>query len=176
MAEATMCIPYMRARAESLTNVVMDVTPDAVLIVDQALHIQDLSPSAERMFNQRRATMVGRPLHTLIHAVKDFLQVRETGVPVLNQVVNLKDGLVVEQSIVPVGGEELIVAILRDVTEREQQRREIEHIRDVTLHRSQEVINKQMRVAHQIAGLLGETTAETKVLLTQLARLIEESS
>jgi hypothetical protein len=34
MAEATMCIPYMRARTESLHTVVMDVTPNAILVVD----------------------------------------------------------------------------------------------------------------------------------------------
>ena len=30
------------------------------------------------------------------------------------------------------------------------------------------MINKQMMVAQEIAGLLGETTAETKVTLTKL--------
>ena len=73
----------------------------------------------------------------------------------------------------PVRGQQLMVAILRDVTEREQQREAMDRIRSEALKRSQEVINKQMRVAHEIAGLLGETTAETKVLLTQLARLME---
>ena len=39
---------------------------------------------------------------------------------------------------------------------------------------AQEVIKKQMMVAHEIASLLGETTAETKVTLTKLKTLIEE--
>ena len=33
---------------------------------------------------------------------------------------------------------------------------------------AQRVIDKQMMVAQEIAGLLGETTAETKVTLTKL--------
>jgi PAS domain S-box-containing protein len=174
MAEGTMCIPYMRARAESLTNIVMDVAPYAILILDQALHIQDLSPSAEQMFGCRRSTAIGRPLREVVPLVDDFVAVRDTGEPVLNKVVTLRDDLTVEKAIVPVGGEQLIVAILRDVTQQDQQRKELERIRSETLARSQEVIKQQMRLAHQIAGLLGETTAETKVLLTQLARLMEE--
>jgi PAS domain S-box-containing protein len=174
MAEATMCIPYMRSRAESLTHVVMDVTPNPILIVDRALHIQDLSASAERMFGCQRATVIGRPLRTVVPVIDDFVSVRDAGEPVLNRVAYLRDDLVVEKAIVPVGGENLIVAIFHDVTERELQRREIKRIRAETLKHSQEVIHKQMRVAHEIAGLLGETTAETKVLLTQLARLMEE--
>lgn len=174
MAEATMCIPYMRARAESLTHVVMQVTPNAILIIDGALHIQDLSSSAERMFNTRRSAILGRTLRELIPALDEFMDVRETGQPVLNRVARLRDDLIVEENIVPVGGQNLIVVILRDVTDRERQREDLERLRTETLARSQEVIKQQMRVAHEIAGLLGETTAETKVLLTQLARLIEE--
>jgi hypothetical protein len=37
-----------------------------------------------------------------------------------------------------------------------------------TIEMAQKVIDKQMMVAQQIAGLLGETTAETKVTLTKL--------
>lgn len=42
-----------------------------------------------------------------------------------------------------------------------------------TLLLTQEVINKQMTVAQEIASLLGETTAETKVALTKLKKLVE---
>jgi len=142
MAEATMCIPYMRSRAESLTNVVMDVTPNPIVIVDKALHIQGMSHSAEETFGVNVMAARGKSL----------------------------------RAIVPVGGENLMVAIMRDVTESVRAREMSTHIRAETLARSQEVISKQMRVAHEIASLLGETTAETKVLLTQLGRLMEESN
>ncbi len=175
MAETTMCIPYMRTRAESLTNVVMDVTPDAILVVDKALHVQDISRSAEQMFHCHRLAIRGKPLREIIPTVDDFLAVRDTGRPMLNKIVRLRDDLTVAQSIMPVGGENLMVAILSNVTEREHDREEMERIRAETLQRTQEVINKQMRVAHEIAGLLGETTAETKTLLTRLARLMKES-
>ncbi|MBT9137558.1 MAG: Iron hydrogenase 1 [Syntrophomonadaceae bacterium] len=175
MAEATMCIPYMRTRAESLTNVVMDVTPNAVLVMDKSLHLQDISRSAEQMFHCHRLAVRGKPLRELIPIVEDFLIVRDTGQPLLRKIVRLRDDLRVIQNIMPVGGENLMVAILSDVTETEQHREEMERLRAETLQRTQEVINKQMRVAHEIAGLLGETTAETKTLLTRLKRLMEES-
>ncbi|MCL0082144.1 hypothetical protein M1O14_00190 [Dehalococcoidia bacterium] len=93
MAEATMCIPYMRTRAESLTNVVMDVTPNAVLILDNTLHVQDISLTAERMFNCHRVAVRGKPLGELIPIVDDFLSVRDTGKPLLNKIVRLRDDL-----------------------------------------------------------------------------------
>jgi PAS domain S-box-containing protein len=185
MAEATMCIPYMRARAESLNSVVMDVTPNAIVIVDGDLRIQDMSRSAERMLGHSRTTARGKPLQAFVSIVDDFIHVRETGEPVMNKVVRmprLNNGggeLIVEKTVVPVTGasaagdqHHLMLAIFRDVTEREQQRQELETLRAETIQRTQEVISRQMRVAHEIAGLLGETTAETKTVLTQLTKLL----
>jgi PAS domain S-box-containing protein len=185
MAEATMCIPYMRARAESLNSVVMDVTPNAIVIVDGDLRIQDMSISAERMFGHSRTGARGKPLQHVIPVVQDFVHVRDTGEPVQNKIVKMPrpngggGELIVEKTIVTVAGpsstqgsHSLMMAVFRDVTEREQQRQELETLRTETLQRTQEVIAKQMRVAHEIAGLLGETTAETKVVLTQLSKLL----
>jgi PAS domain S-box-containing protein len=137
------------------------------------------------MFGHSRTSARGKPLQQVIPVVHDFVQVRDTGQPVQNKIVRMpkvSNGggeLVVEKTIVPVagpsnpeGGHNLMLAIFRDVTEREQQRRELETLRTETLQRTQEVITKQMRVAHEIAGLLGETTAETKVVLTQLSKLL----
>ena len=190
MAEPTMCIPYMRARAESLHSVVMDVTPNAIVIVDSDLQVQDMSISAERMFGHSRMSARGKPLGQIIPVIQDFVTVRDTGQVIQNKIVRMPrpkangagkpDGdLIVEKTIVPVAGpsgnrssHNLMLAIFRDVTEREQQRQELETLRAETLQRTQDVIRRQMRVAHEIAGLLGETTAETKVVLTQLTKLL----
>ncbi len=45
-----------------------------------------------------------------------------------------------------------------------------------TLERTQEVVSKQMRVAHEIAQLLGETTAESKMMVSRLAKLLGEGN
>ncbi|MHB1357703.1 MAG: [Fe-Fe] hydrogenase large subunit C-terminal domain-containing protein [Anaerolineae bacterium] len=174
MAEATMCIPYMRRRSESLRQVVMDVTPNAILIVDEHLYLHELSPSAEKLLGCRRASCVGKPLTDIMPVVDGLVRVRDLGQPVMGETIKLRDGLIVEQTIVPVKKHNLLLAILRDVTEREQQRTNLEHLRTEMLTRTQEVVNRQMRVAHEIAQLLGETTAESKVMLSRLATLIKE--
>lgn len=174
MAEPTMCIPYMRRRAESLRQVVMDVTPNAILIVDSRLYVQDLSPSAEKLLRTRRHQALGRPLDAILPAVEGFSRVRNSGTPILHEVVRLRPDLVVEQTIVPVEGQNLLMAILRDITERERQGEELEHIRSEALAHSQTVVKNQMRVAHEIAELLGETTAEARMALSRLAELLEK--
>ncbi|MBC7257661.1 MAG: 4Fe-4S binding protein [Chloroflexi bacterium] len=177
LAEATMCIPYTRKRAESLRQVIMAVTQDPVITVDTRLHIQDMSPSAEAMLRCSLPQVMGHPLDEVAPPVvlQGFESVRRTGQPIIRQRLAL-NGLIVEQTIVAVKDQNLIVGILRDVTEHEQQRAQLERIREETLQRTQEVVIKQMRVAHEIAQLLGETTADAKIMLSRLAKLLEEES
>jgi len=52
-----------------------------------------------------------------------------------------------------------------------------QHYRELkaqTLQRAQEVISKEMQTAQEIARLLGETAAETKVILVKLMSLFQE--
>jgi PAS domain S-box-containing protein len=171
-----MCIPYMRRRAESLRGLMMDVTPNAIIVVDTRLYIQDISPSAERMFNTRQMAVAGKPLQALTPMIDGFTRVRDTQRPILNERVVMRDDLIVEQTILPVDGQSLIVGILHDVTDRERQHEQLERLRTETLARTQEVVKNQMRVAHEIAQLLGETTAETKTMLSRLAKLLQEDA
>ncbi len=67
----------------------------------------------------------------------------------------------------------LIMAIFTNITESERQKQSFETVKKETLLKAQEVINKQMRVAQEIAGILGETTAESKVLLKRLINIVE---
>lgn len=174
MAEVTMCIPYMRSRSESLRQVVMDVSPNSIVILDNHLGIQDMSPSAEHIFSCSLAEVKGKHISHLIPLYDDFINVRDTGKPIIGKIRRLSDRIVVEQNIVRVEGQSLLVAIMRDITEHEAQKRKFLELRSQTLEQTREVIRKQMRVAHEIAHLLGETTAESKMIVSHLAKLLEE--
>ena len=174
MAEVTMCIPYMRSRSESLRQVVMDVSPNSIVILDNHLGIQDMSPSAEHLFGCSLSDMKGKHVSRLIPLYDDFVSVRDTGQPVIAKIRRLNDSIVAEQNIVRVEGQSLLVAIMRDITEHETEKSKFHALRAQTLEQTREVVRKQMRVAHEIAHLLGETTAESKMIVSHLAKILEE--
>jgi len=174
MAEVTMCIPNMRSRDESLRQVVMDLIPNAIIIFDNDLIVHDMSPSAERLFQCRLSDIEGRHLSNLVTVLDDFISVRDTGKPLYGKSCRIRDEIITKHTIVPVEGQGLMVAVLRDVTEREKEKEKFSAIREETLQRTREVVSKQMRVAHEIAHLLGETTAESKTIFSHLAKLLEE--
>ena len=64
------------------------------------------------------------------------------------------------------------MGILKNITEEEENVEKMYNLKLDTVNMAQNVINKQMRVAQEIASLLGETTAETKVTLNKLKKLI----
>ena len=62
----------------------------------------------------------------------------------------------------------MYLLLIKDITEDERQQKKIGEMRAETMEVTQEVINKQMRVAQETASsVLGETTAETKLALHQ---------
>ena len=66
------------------------------------------------------------------------------------------------------------LAIIEDATAEEKRAEHILRRKLKTVEVAQSVIDKQMQTAQEIAGLLGETTAETKAILTQLRDSILE--
>jgi uncharacterized Fe-S cluster-containing protein len=74
----------------------------------------------------------------------------------------------------PVEGEHLYCGIFIDITDEEKAKERLHELREETLQRAQEVISRQMQTAQEIARLLGEATAETKVLLVKVMSLFKE--
>jgi uncharacterized Fe-S cluster-containing protein len=61
-----------------------------------------------------------------------------------------------------------------DLTQEWQQKNDFLQLRKETVERVSQVISNQMRVAHEIASLLGETTAESKASLLKLMEMVEK--
>ncbi len=66
----------------------------------------------------------------------------------------------------------MLMAILYDMTSLEKKNEELISLKKNTLEIADKVIEKQMRVAQEIASLLGETTAETKITLMKLQQIV----
>ena len=68
----------------------------------------------------------------------------------------------------------MLLCILRDVTDEEDSRRRRDEISRQTAEVADGVIEKQMRIVQEIASLLGETAAETKIALLKLKESIRD--
>ena len=173
-----MCIPYMHEKAESLANLVMETSPNLVLIVDRDMKIKEYSAVGEKFFGKTRQEALQMYLDEFIDTT-DFRWVMETRNNIHGKKVVYTDynNLATLQNIVYVEKEDVVLATLIDITREEEQSRQDYEKKLETIDLAQRVIHKQMMVAQEIAGLLGETTAETKTTLTKLwETLLEDGS
>lgn len=167
-AELTMCIPYMHEKAQSMANIVLDTTPNIIIIVDAEMKIVEFSGAATKYFNISRAEALTKYLYELTDHT-DFLEVMLTHENIYGKKVDYPDkGKYSLQNIVYIEETNNVLGIFQDITEEEEKKQQAYKVKVETIEMAQRVIDKQMLVAQQIAGLLGETTAETKVTLTKL--------
>lgn len=173
-ADIHMCIPYMREKAESISNVVLDNTPDAVILIDDNFCLVEYNSKAGQMFGLDKVNYIGKPISMIVDC-EDIDKVFETGKNVFDHKITYHDlGITVLQTTVHVPDHGLFIVLVKDVTNAQEEKLKYLAMREQTVEVAQAVINKQMRVAQEIASLLGETTAETKVALTNLKRYLHE--
>lgn len=168
MSDINMCLPFMKAEAESLRNVIFKNSPNIIFILDEELKVKEFNPKSERAFNIKSESMKGQPISSLVDE-DIFKRVITTKINLIGQrLVYSQYGLVLIGNIIYLEKEKVLMVIMTDVTLAEKDKEELARVKKNTLNAAQEVIEKQMRVAQEIASLLGETTAETKVILTKL--------
>lgn len=167
-AELTMCIPYMHEKATSMSNIVLSTSPNIILIVDRDMKIVEFNHAAEIKFKKSRADAKEMYLFELIEHT-DFEYVRETRINILGKKIVFPEWkLSVVANIVYIKELEGVLGVFQDITEQEDRLKQEYQMKLETVEMAQKVIDKQMKVAQEIAGLLGETTAETKVTLTKM--------
>jgi len=166
------CVPYMRSKAESFANIIVDNSLNAIIVVNTGMVIQEFNPAAEKMFNLGKEMAKGRMLTEFMDC-SGIAAAALSGEKVLDRRVEVAvSGVVVSQKIIPVSEHGLVIIVMTDITAQEKQARELAQMKIQTVEKASEIINKQMQVAQEIAGLLGETTAETKAALFELMGLL----
>ena len=168
-AEISMCLPYLKEKAESFSDTIVKNTPNGLIVLNESLEVQQINEAARRIMNIRSASdVLGEPVVRILDP-KVFLKVQSSGKDIRGQKVYLAEyNRYVEQTVVYDKDYKLLVCILRDVTEEENERKKKEEFSRQTVETADKVVDKQMRIVQEIASLLGETAAETKIALTKL--------
>lgn len=162
---------------KTLWELLWDYDPNGLLVVDTNLMVTLVNPALCAMFKTTPEAIIGRPVATLLDDPDDFLRVWNENQPVKPREKHYPAyDLYVRKVMFPIRDEAVIAAIMVDLTHEWQQKNEMRDLKQETIQRVGEVINNQMRVAHEIAGLLGETTAESKVSLLKLVAMLERES
>jgi len=174
-ADVSMCLPYLKNKAESFSDAIVKNTPNGIVVLNENLEVQQINESARKMMNIRFSSdILGEPVVRILDPL-DFVEVLDTGKSIQNKRVYLAEyNRYVEQSVVHDRESHLLICNMRDVTEEVEQRAKKENISRQTVEVADKVVDKQMRIVQEIASLLGETAAETKIALAKLKESITD--
>ena len=174
-AEISMCLPFLKDKAESFSDTIVNNSPNGLIVLNENLEVQQINNAARRLMNIRSASDVLGDQVIRILDPSVFLNVLHTGRDVRDERVYLAEyKRFVEQSVVYDRDSHLLIAIMRDITDEQNEREKKEHISRQTIEVADKVVDKQMRIVQEIASLLGETAAETKIALAKLKESIQD--
>lgn len=174
-AEISMCLPYLKDKAEGFSDTIVKNTPNGLIVLNEQLEVQQINTAARNIMNIRLETdILGDQVIRILDPTV-FANVLNSGKDVRNQKVYLAEyKRYVEQTVVYDKELHLLIGIMRDITDEQTEREKKEDISRKTVEVADKVVDKQMRIVQEIASLLGETAAETKIALSKLKESISD--
>lgn len=173
-AEASMCVSYMRKTAIRKAAALVRCMPAAVVMIDSNMNILEANESFMKMFagdmfeifQARPDGMAGAALDRIIDFSDLFKTVLKSGKDLHKERYTVKN-LLYDISIFTIEDNEVVGAVITDVTQSETNREKISQ-------KAHEVISKNISIVQEIACLLGEHMVETETLLSSIANDFED--
>ena len=165
-----LCPHRVDEETRGLYQSVYEQLPEGVILVNDEQRVVGMNQFAQSLFSYRPGEE--KYIFELMDP-GDFQYVMNSGIAVREHRVNIPErSMTLRLDVVALSDQGLVLGLFRDVTNEEKAEAGRLAARLQSAEIAQGLIDKQMNVAQQIAFLLGETTAETKVTLNQLKRRI----
>lgn len=172
-AEISMCMPFMKERAETYSEKIINVSPEGIVTVGKDLKVSQINKAACKIFGIKdSADIIGYPVSRIMDEY-DF--VRLMGMDdsqFTDQVFLAEYNVYLERIFICDPERTLFTCIMRDVTKARQHKNKIQKTKVHAAELADVIIDNQLRIVHEIASLLGETAAETKVAVHDLKEAI----
>ncbi|MBR3844802.1 MAG: PAS domain-containing protein [Clostridia bacterium] len=172
-ADISMCLPYLKEKAETFSDTIINNTPNGIIVLNHQLEIQQINRSAMNMLGvEHRIDVMGEPVSQLMNP-EIFSVPLEKKQRISTHHLHLEEqNAYFEITNILDAAYSIIIAVIRNITEETIERQKKEAITTQTVDIADKVVDKQMRIVQEIASLLGETAAETKIALSKLKESI----
>lgn len=172
-ANLEMCMPYLRDRAESFSDNIIQNTPNGIIVLNEEFEIEQMNDAACDILNLNNSyEIVGEQVIRVLDP-KIIMDTYLDGKNTYDKKIYLAEcDKHINLSVISDRSYHILICIMRDITQETRVRKERDKLRQSTIEITDEIVEKQMRSVQEIASLLGETTAETKVAMTKLKELL----
>jgi len=173
LAKVEYCLPYLKAKAESISNEIIQNSPNGIISIDE---------EGTLIFaNQRAYDYLQINKDRIGHNYQESIELPELLVAILEGnnissiiVYNDRNNMYFDVSITVVKEHKVAFAIYKDVTQEVLNDEKMKNLRNQMIEVTNQVINKQMAAVQEIASLLGESTAEAKIALVNFKNSLKD--
>lgn len=159
---------------DTIWKLLWEADPNGLIVVDPDLYIKLVNPAFCAMFQVKPDDVIGQSVEVIFDDVEDFKRTWQQNLVIRGKLKEYPQyNLYVNQVFYSLEQEGLIVSVLLDMSHDLAQKREFDRLKRETVEKVNQVVDNQMKVVQEIAGLLGETTAETKVNLLKIVQILE---
>lgn len=167
-AEINMCLPFMHERAESFSNQIINITPNAILSVDMDLKVQQINQAACEIFRLAPKDVLKQPVSRILDEFS-FADMIMQGTEKMEKTAFLPEyNAYLYQIFLYDKESSMVVCIMKNIS-KDRQKKNLSMKKKVqAAAMADEIVEKQLRIVHEIASLLGETAAETQIAVHEL--------
>lgn len=174
-ADPELCLPYALSKAQSMSNLILHHTPNGIIVIDENASIVEINPAARKSLK----TTSQRAINTSIFNYLSSEQLKKT-LEDLSDVDYFIDeyaslSKVFDHACIPIEDTPYRVIILMDLTQKIMKEKELQEHRNQILSVTQKIIDEQMITVQEIAGLLGESSAKSKIALETLKSSLKDN-
>ena len=172
-AEVSMCIPYMREKQEDYANIIINAMPGLLVTVDYDLNIVQLNKAANDLFDiTRKKHLLGKQAGEIMddYAMVNMIAFERE---IVQDCIYLEEQKrYIERVLTNDRKNKLILCIMKDVTNEKEWEKKQKRAKINAVQMADKLAEEQLRIVHEIASLLGETAADTKVAVEDLKQTI----
>jgi iron only hydrogenase large subunit-like protein len=174
MAESEMCIPYMRRMAEQRSSIIMETSPNGIIILDRDLVIRNTNQAFERLVHDRSLT--GQSVSKYVDP-DPFERVASGQVELYDaECHDVSRGLNARLIAYALPGEDRLVGIFVALSEPGADAERLHRLKSETVLQARELQEQQIEMAREFANYLGQHTARGETLVKKLIQAVESEA
>ncbi|MDY3889500.1 MAG: [Fe-Fe] hydrogenase large subunit C-terminal domain-containing protein [Bacilli bacterium] len=169
-----MCLPYLMEKSQSFANNIVYNTPNGLMVLDENLNVQLMNRAMCSLIGIKNKEYILGGNVTSILDPSAFYDALEGKIVHGKKEYLAEYDKYVETTVVYDEQFHILISIMRDISTEYKENMRKNDVVQRTIEITDEVIEKNMRTVQEIANLLGESAAATKVALLSLKETLKD--
>jgi len=173
IAEYEMCVPYMRQLAEAKNNIVIETSPNGIVVLNENLEFESINQAFKKMFSC--SDLILKKKISYLIDPDPFEKIATGTIDEIKKIIHYSNyNLICHQITYALRNEKKYIGIFVDITDIQTNKNKLNDIKNETIIQAQDLIEHQINMAQELARFLGENTAKGEMLMNKLIDAIKK--